>query len=211
MLDKLRVRLEVLNARHPVHSFSCGDEELNAYLHEEAWADMQRGVARTFVEIDMDQPAIRNIAGFFTLRAHSLIIDESYFPDWLDGVDEDVTDITPIEVPIVELMWLARDSRWQGRGVGDILMIDVLKTVQEAADCIGLIGIHLRTTPKGLRLYENYAFQKFREHPGFDGMRYVLSIKTIRTIVAAQQTAFQPANQPAKRRIKDRIRRNTGE
>ena len=206
MPDKIRLRLEVLNPRHSIHDFVCGDDELNDYLHDEALSDMQRDVARTFVEIDEDQPANNNVAGFFTLRAHSLVIDESYFPDWLDGVEEDGTDITPIEAPIVELMWLARDSRWEGRGVGDVLMIDALKTVQKAADCIGLIGVHLRTTPSGRRLYESYDFQQFREHPSFDGMRYVLSIKTIRAIVAVQQTT-KSVQQITKRSIKDRIRR----
>lgn len=172
-----RFVLEPLNEHHPVRMFSCEDDQITEYLQEEAFEDMQRNVARTFVEIDHGMPAASNVAGFFTLRADLLRISESYFDDWIDKRGS-------IEVPIVELVWLARGLQWRGTGVGDLLMIEALTIVKNAADCVGMIGLHLRTTPQGRELYERYDFQEFTEHPIHDRDRYVLSVETIRLIAA---------------------------
>ena len=66
---------------------------------------MEKGVARTFVEIDRAaKPATPNVVGFFTLRAHALRIDESYFEDWQDASEDGEKSFpSPIEVPLVEL------------------------------------------------------------------------------------------------------------
>ncbi len=179
-----RLVLEELHDQHPIHLFACEDEEINEYLRVEALVDMKRSVARTFVVIDSEQPAISNIAGFFTLRADALRIKETYFEDWMDNIgDADKTKLDEIDVPLVELMWLARDLRWKGVGIGDFLMFSALKVVKNAADCVGLIGLHLRTTERGRRLYARYMFQEFTEHPVYDKRRYILSIHTLRSIV----------------------------
>lgn len=177
-----RYRLEVLNEQHAIKAFSCGNEEIDEYFHQLALPDMAKDLARTFVEIDSEKPATKNIAGFFTLRAHALQIREDYFPDWIDKLQDVAAVPGTIEVPLVELMWLARDLRWYGLGMGDALMVDTIKIVATAADCIGLIGLHLRSTPGGVGLYQRYDFQPFKEHPSYDEYRYILPIGTIRLI-----------------------------
>ena len=194
-----RFRLETLNIQHSVQNFRCEEDEINEYLHEEALADMNRNVARTCVEIDQTMPITDNVAGFFTLRAHSLRIDESYFDDATNDIIEDQVGILPIEVPLVELMWLARDLRWRGEGMGDTLMIDALKTVAQATDRIGMIGLHLRSTPYGVPLYERFDFQQFKEHPHFDRLRYILPTHVIRAITD-RQVQVEKLLQPDKRR-----------
>jgi len=87
-----------------------------------------------------------------------------------------------IEVPLVELMCLARDKRWKGLGIGPTLMIEALRIVAEVADRIGTIGVHLRSTPSGERLYRDYGFREFKAHPTFDPARYNLSIRDVRAI-----------------------------
>jgi GNAT superfamily N-acetyltransferase len=168
-----RYRLEVLNDQHSTGNFACEEDEINEYIRNEALADMARGLARTFVETDQEKPATFSVAGFFTLRAHAANIrdEDSEYPD------------ETIEVPLVELMWLARDLQWKGQGLGDTLMIDVLETVAKAASYIGFMGLHLRTTMRGRPLYEKYDFQLFRAHPHSDGARYILSIQDILAIV----------------------------
>ena len=173
-----RFRLESLNAGHSVENFHCEEHEIDSYLHEEALADMSRGVARTFVEIDNEKPETDNVAGFFTLRAHALHIDEAYFEDYEEATPDEqgrsgLDD--SIEVPLVELMWLARDLRWKGQGIGALLMIDALSKVAAAGECIGFIGLHLRSTSRGVPLYKRFRFQQFKAHPHFDPYRYILS------------------------------------
>src|SRR5258707_10643001 len=95
-----RYRLDALSESHSISGFTCGDAEIDAYLLEDAVQQMDYGQARTFVEIDTLEPATANVAGFFTLRAHSLRIQANYF-DYLDEEPEE----SAIEVPLVELMY----------------------------------------------------------------------------------------------------------
>ena len=48
----------------------------------------------------------------FLRFAHTLKMRENYFDDWADELEEGTANPLPIEVPLVELMWLARDLRW---------------------------------------------------------------------------------------------------
>ena len=183
MAELQRYRLEALNARHAIANFTCETDELNDYIREEALFDMARNVARTFVEIDNEKPVTNNVAGFFTLRADALRIDETYFDDWIAPDDGGATHFDPIQVPLIELMCLARDLQWERHGLGDILMIDTLKMVAAAASSVGLIGLHLRSTNRGVALYKAYEFQPFKEHPSYDSMRYILPINLLKAIV----------------------------
>ena len=187
MAKPQRYRLEVLNHRHAIANFTCETDELNAYLRDEALFDMTRSDARTFVEIDTEKPVTNNIAGYFTLRADALRIDEAYFDNWQPADDGSASYAAPIQVPLVELICLARDAQWIRQGVGDVLMLDALRMVALAADSIGLIGLHLRSTRRGVALYKEYEFQPFQEHPSYDDLRYILPIGLLRAIVQIAQ------------------------
>jgi hypothetical protein len=172
-----RYLFQVLTDGHAIGSFECEYEEFGDYLRDAALKDMEAGLARTFVEVDQNAPAAHNVAGFFTLRAHAAKIDAAFI-DTFDGEGD-------IEVPLIELMYLARDAAWRGVGMGDGLMIDVINVVAQASDLIGFVGLHLRSTPEGRRLYEDYDFVPFTAHPVYDGARYILPLADIRTIAAS--------------------------
>ena len=175
-MDVARCRLEPLSAASPIARFECEDQEINDYIVSEALEDNLRGLARTFVELDIDKPVTENVAGFFTLRAHALTIECSHFEEFDESDDEDCE----IEVPLVELMWLARDIKWKGSGVGPTLMWDAIRLANEVSERIGFIGMHLRTNQMGERLYREFDFRTFRAHNSSDAARYVLPIEDIR-------------------------------
>jgi ribosomal protein S18 acetylase RimI-like enzyme len=184
-VDK-RYQLETLNSQHSIREFRCEEDDINDYLHESALSDMEIGTALTFVIVDKEKPVTNNVAGFFTLRAHSLNINYDHFlpPDALED-DEDEDNAT-IEVPLAELMFLARDLKWKGKGIGPALITDAVREVAKAADSIGLIGIHLRSTKRGTRLYKEYYFELFKAHPLKDGVRYFLPLRGVREIAQAE-------------------------
>jgi hypothetical protein len=84
----VRFRLEALTADHAINVFVCEDDEINAFLHEDALRDMATSLSRTFVLIDNEEPATNNVAGFFTLRAHAAIIDTEYFDEAVQSYDQ---------------------------------------------------------------------------------------------------------------------------
>lgn len=184
-----RYKLEALTSAHSIQVFTCGEDSLDEYLQTTALSDMAQGLAKTFVLIDLKKPATEYVAGFFTLRAHALCIHMSLFPA-LAGEEEWEEDET-IEVPLVELMCLARNKDYRGLFIGDVLMMEALAKVAEAASAIGFIGIHLRSTDEGVRLYTRYDFERFMAHPDYEGMafrydeaRYYLSLASILEILA---------------------------
>ena len=169
MTDDGRYRLEPLDQHHVVGEFACEEDDFGEYLRDEAIQDIEKGFALTFVEIDITCDVSNNIAGFFTLRAHA------------DRIKDDEGG-EPIEVPLVELLWLARDLRWRGQRVGDILLLDALAMVAQVSRYVGFIGLHLRSTGNGKRLYERNHFLPFDQHIRYDGIRYILPIAFIREI-----------------------------
>jgi hypothetical protein len=170
-------RLEALRSDHDSSAFDCGDADINEYLREHGLRDMELGLARTWILVESGEPATAVVAGFVTLRAHALHISNDYF-----GFEDD--DGPPLEVPLVELMYVARDLRWKGRDLGPVLVIQALRIVARVADLIGIIGVHLRSTTKAVPLYEAFDFSLFRAHPTYDPARYLLPIADVRAIVA---------------------------
>lgn len=170
--------IEPLNVYHHIDNFRSGDEEIDYFLRAYARNDMMDGLSRTFVAVDEDRPISDGIVGFFTLRAHALKIKCDFFESMLDEPDE-----CTVEVPLIELMYLARDLRWKGRAVGPLLLVEALVRVDEVADRVGILGVHLRTTMEGARLYQAFDFPLFTAYPLFDPARYLVPIKTVRNIV----------------------------
>lgn len=131
---------------HDVSSFDCQNTYLNSFLKDKALAQSQRDISVTFVALDLtaSNPAV---IGYFTLRA------DSFYPE--NRQDGDI-------IPVVELVALARDRTYRGQGVGDYLLISTLQNVQQAAELVGIAGLHLLPTEEGRRLYNRYQFD---EHP----------------------------------------------
>lgn len=70
------LKVELLNTAHNRTDFDCGNDELNTYLKQIARQHNDKGLSRTFVLIDDNQPDF--ILGFFTLAICE--IDKHIFP-----------------------------------------------------------------------------------------------------------------------------------
>ena len=58
-------KVELLDKHHNRNSFDCGNEALNQFLKQTARQHIQKGISRTFVLVNTEQPEI--IMSFFTL------------------------------------------------------------------------------------------------------------------------------------------------
>lgn len=111
---------EPLNAaRHDRRAFSCGNAPLDQYLKTQARKDMAANVAAVVVLFD---PRQNLIAGYFWLSTHSIALD-------------DVPDARRLprypDVPTTLLGRLARDLRYRGEGIGEILLMEALRRCYE--------------------------------------------------------------------------------
>ena len=122
-----RFRIEPLEKQHHRKDFSCGNERIDTYFHKSVMQDVKRDYATCFVACDV---ATGSVAGFYTLSSSNVPLTE---------VPTALARKLPRypSVPAVLIGWLARDQRYSGRGLGEALLWDAIRTVASAP-----IGAH---------------------------------------------------------------------
>ena len=143
-------RFEFVSASHSLDRFQNEDEYLRDYLESHSLQHSLDGLARTYVLLDDAlagwDPAVP--LGYITLRADSLSF---YLPG----------HSSKSFVPVIELECLARHSAFEGGtpdGVhlGGVLLVEACRRVYEAAQIVGIAGMHLWATRMGRKLYDRY-------------------------------------------------------
>lgn len=168
-------RLEIIEARHDVSHFDCGNANLNVFLQHRALAETRHDLSRTYLLVAPKEPTDRRVAGYFALQADSKTLHHP------------VRDCET-SLAFVELTFLARDSRWSGQGIGSLLLIESLRIAAETADLVGVSGLHLQPTREGARLYRNFGFEAASELPG----RFWMPMAQIRRLLN-EEGATEPA------------------
>lgn len=115
---EIQYRSEPLGAKHNRENFSCGVAALDSYLHKQASQDVSKRVAAAFVVT----PDRETIAGFYTLSAHVVSLSD---------LPANVAKKLPRypAVPATLLGRLAVSSDFQGKGIGELLLLDAFKRV----------------------------------------------------------------------------------
>jgi len=113
---------EILNPKHRKKEFSCGKDILDKYLHQQANQDIKRKLSVCFVLTDSKTEIIK---GYYTLSNNSISQDiiPSKLRRKLPG--------SYSSIPVTLLGRLATDKKFQGKGIGKILLIDALKRCYE--------------------------------------------------------------------------------
>jgi ribosomal protein S18 acetylase RimI-like enzyme len=115
-------RIELLDSKHDRVGFDCGSPPLDSYIHHQAGQDARRLVAKCFVACAADESVV---AGFYTLAAAELPIT---------ALPESLARKLPRypAIPVVRIGRLAVDRRYQGRGLGAILIANALGQVSRS-------------------------------------------------------------------------------
>lgn len=109
---------ELLAKHHSKAKFNCGKKLLDNYLHGQANQDMKRKLAACFVCLDDESGLIQ---GYYTLSNNSIPLEK---------VPENFRKKLPpsyTSVPTTLLGRLAIDQRFQGQGLGKLLLVDALQ------------------------------------------------------------------------------------
>jgi GNAT superfamily N-acetyltransferase len=124
--------IELLNKKHNRKDFDCGKELLNDYLKTQAGQDVKRKLSVCFVLTDSETKVIQ---GYYTLSNSSIP---------LSSFSEQIKKKLPKSyksIPTTLLGRLATDKKYQGNGIGKILLIDALKRSYGISSEIGSFGI----------------------------------------------------------------------
>jgi len=124
--------IELLDKKHNRKDFDCGKELLNDYLKTQARQDVKRKLSGCFVLADSETKVIQ---GYYTLSNNSIP---------LSSFSEQIQNKLPKSyksIPTTLLGRLAIDKKYQGNGIGKILLIDALKRSYGISNEIGSFGI----------------------------------------------------------------------
>ena len=158
--------IELLDKKHNREDFDCGKEFLNNYLKTQAGQDIKRKLSACFVLSDRET---NDIQGYHTLSNNSIPL--SSFPEQIrKKLPKAYTSI-----PTTLLGRLAIDSKYQGKGIGKILLIDALKRSYQISQEIGSFAVVVDPIDEEAEnFYTKYDFIKL---PGSQKM--FIAVKTL--------------------------------
>lgn len=160
---------EVLNPKHKKKEFSCGKQILDNYLHRQANQDVKRKLSACFV---IEETKSGLIQGYYTLANNSLP---------LSLIPADLQKKLPksySSIPTTLLGRLAIDCRFQGEGLGRLLLIDALYKSYEISKTVDSFAVVVDPIDKDAEnFYEKYGFIKLP-----DSGKMFLAMQTIKNL-----------------------------
>jgi GNAT superfamily N-acetyltransferase len=139
-------------AKHDRNRFDCGVEALNNYFKVMASQQAKKDNTRTFVLEDDDNNS--HVIGFYTLTMTP--IDLKGLPDKLQRKHQSSTSGGLIAR-------LAVDDRYKEKGFGEWLLIDALRKLLAASDCVAFPFVIVDAKNGAKHFYERYGFQAFED------------------------------------------------
>jgi ribosomal protein S18 acetylase RimI-like enzyme len=118
-----------LNSSHKKNLFTCEEPSLESYLRKQAGQDVRRQVAACFV-LEGEAGAI---TGYYTLSADN--VDRDLIPEHLQK------KLPYKNLPVTLLGRLARDSKYKGQGIGELLLADAMLRAFQASAAIGACAV----------------------------------------------------------------------
>lgn len=149
------MQLLPLTGSHDRQGFDCGRQELNDWLRQVARQHQDKGLSRTFVATLDDAP--NTICGYYALTLAEL--ENRNLPEaWRKKM--------PRRIPGVKLGRLAVDIEFQGKGLGDLLLVDALTRAQRIYQEAGGIGLFVDAIDEqAAGYYKSFGFEAIPDNP----------------------------------------------
>lgn len=142
------LKIEELTKKHDRIKFDCGVEELNQYLRNRARQHLVKGISRTFVVVEEEQP--HEILGFFTLAFNEIQAEE---------LPAKYAKQYPSKVPASKLGRLAVSKKCQRQGLGKYMMINAIERTLLISKNIGIIGFFVDAKDReAQKYYDQFGF-----------------------------------------------------
>ncbi|MDJ0675810.1 MAG: GNAT family N-acetyltransferase [Calothrix sp. MO_167.B42] len=165
------LKIEPLNTQKHIRSdFCCGKDSLDNYIRKQASQDLKKRVSTVFVLIEDSQV---NILAYYTLSGYTVDIT---------ALNEDFAKRLPRYplLPATLLGRLAVDNRQQGRGLGELILVDALKKSLNASTQVASLAVIAEALDeRALNFYRKYGFEQFKQEP----MKLYLPMKSIEKIL----------------------------
>ena len=146
--------LEALGDAHDRESFNCGQDALDRYIQTQATQDIRRRVATCFVAVER---VTGKLAGYYTIAAASIPT-----PDLPNEITKKLPRYPTL--PAVRIGRLAVDRKFQGQGLGGVLLADALSRVMVSPPAVFALLVDAKDE-KAVAFYERYGFIALTSQP----------------------------------------------
>ena len=145
----------LLTGNHDRQGFDCGRQALNDWLRQVARQHQDQGLSKTFVATREEAPD--RICGYYALTLAEL--ENRHLPEvWRKKL--------PRRIPGVRLGRLAVDRQYQGKGLGDLLLVDALSRTRRIYTEAGGIGLFVDAIDKqAAGYYHRFGFVASPDNP----------------------------------------------
>ena len=149
------MQVRPLAGDHDRQEFDCGRRELNDWLRQVARQHQDKGLSKTFVAVREEAPT--RICGYYALTLAEL--ENRHLPEaWRKKL--------PSRIPGVRLGRLAVDRQHQGKGLGELLLVDALTRAQRIYTEAGGIGLFVDALDgQAAGYYLNFGFDASPDNP----------------------------------------------
>ena len=164
--------MEILDKKkHAIEKFNCGNEALNRYLTVQAGQDMRKKLSVCFV---LNDDYTRDLIGYYTLSSYSINAD---------SIPNTIKVRAPrnyTKIPATLIGRLAVDLKFQGKGLGEFVLMNALERANDASLKIASFAVIVDPIDKAaVDFYSLYGFVKCK-----DGQQMILSMKTIAALIS---------------------------
>ena len=149
------MQVQTLTGSHDRQGFDCGRRELNDWLRQVARQHQDKGLSKTFVAVGDQTPS--HISGYYALTLAEL--ETRQLPDaWRKRL--------PRRIPGVRLGRLAIDLAFQGKGLGELLLVDALSRTRRICKEAGGIGLFIDAIDERAAVYyRRFGFTAAPDNP----------------------------------------------
>ncbi len=163
------MQITPLTGSHDRQNFDCGRQELNDWLRQVARQHQEKGLSKTFVAVRESVPD--RICGYYALTLAEL--ENRHLPDtWRKKL--------PRRIPGVRLGRLAIDRAFQGKGLGELLLLHALMRAQRIYNEAGGIGLFVDAIDaRAADYYRRFGFDASPDNP----LMLFLSFKVLGTTI----------------------------
>jgi GNAT superfamily N-acetyltransferase len=162
----MSLKIEPISRTHNRRGFDCGSLDLNQYLQNTARQQSEKGISRTFVLVEDDNPS--EVLGFFTLTACEILVEK---------LPLRFAKKYPMRASAAKLARLAVARPCQKRGHGTFMMLNAMERVLLIAEHMGIIGFFVDAKDEvAAGYYRHFGFIPLPDNP----LELFIPIATIR-------------------------------
>lgn len=164
-------RLERLVKSHPRKAFTCGQQQVDDWLHAKAWQHKEKHLSVTKVLLDEKDA----IAGYYTLAIGQV--------DFGDLPTEIAKRLPRRTLPVAMLAWLGVNGDHQGQGLAGRLLAQALRDGYDAGQTFAFIAVVLDCVDDASKaFYQRYDFAELPGHP----YRLFLSFRQLEAMMTVE-------------------------